>query len=424
MNYAKVISCLAFALLCSSLFSQTQVSGGLFTNTTWTAANSPYLVTNDVVLFPGNTLTIEPGVEVRFHAGLSLEIRGSLVAVGTATDSIVFTSISTSPAASDWNAIDIRNNLGASIDLQYAVVKYSARGVDVECCNQGGPLQVQHSAFRHNDVALSDYSGSIWLFADRCLFEYNRIAADRADKQITNSIFRHNDRGVDMERATIIGCEFREHTDIAIRSSGTIQNCLIEDNTVGLSPHFTHYLELTNSYIKNNSIGMKIGTNINGMVFGNTFCGNEIYHIEKFGQPNIDLSGNCFCDTTPSVMSALIYDAYDNVSVGLVTYQPYSASCDTSVFTNVQEAGLRTRLTGYPNPAASNFKVAFELQGPESDTLELLDLQGKAVATYLKEDLPAGSHLMDMDRNDLPAGIYFLRLRTSEKADYFKLIFM
>jgi len=50
----------------------------------------------------GVTLTIEPGVEVRFAGNYFLEIDGTLVVLGTAAAPILFTSGDGSPALGDW----------------------------------------------------------------------------------------------------------------------------------------------------------------------------------------------------------------------------------------------------------------------------------------------------------------------------------
>src|ERR1700741_62514 len=94
---------ISILLITIQTHAKTNVSGGIYSNTTWTKANSPYIVTDTVVVFPGVTLTIEPGVTVKFNDGKHLEARQSnLIAIGTPTDSIIFTSASANPFIGIW----------------------------------------------------------------------------------------------------------------------------------------------------------------------------------------------------------------------------------------------------------------------------------------------------------------------------------
>ncbi|UCG68776.1 MAG: hypothetical protein JSV09_13380, partial [Thermoplasmata archaeon] len=80
----------------------TVVSGYYYSDTIWTLANSPYIVTDDITIVPGVTLTIEPGVVVKFDGPYELVVDGYLIAQGTVTNNIVFTSNSTTPSVGDW----------------------------------------------------------------------------------------------------------------------------------------------------------------------------------------------------------------------------------------------------------------------------------------------------------------------------------
>ncbi len=115
----------------------TDIAGGLISaSTTWTLANSPYVIKGTVrVQGVGTVLTIEPGVTVKFEKGMMLWIKeGTLIARGTSAAPIRFTANSATVAGS-WGYIhfddtsidatfDSSGYTGGSI-LQYATVEYA-----------------------------------------------------------------------------------------------------------------------------------------------------------------------------------------------------------------------------------------------------------------------------------------------------------
>jgi hypothetical protein len=81
--------------------------GSITTDTTWTAANSPYVVSNNITVASGVTLTIDPGVTVLFNAGAGMVVNGRLLAEGDPTNQIGFTRSGTSGT---WNHIVFNAN--------------------------------------------------------------------------------------------------------------------------------------------------------------------------------------------------------------------------------------------------------------------------------------------------------------------------
>lgn len=102
----------------------TDVTGSITDVVTWTRGSSPYIVQDPgVTVETGGTLIIEPGVEVRFEPDTTLEVYGELVAVGTMTRPITFTSNAASPAPGDWWGIAIDYEGAGQLawcDLAYA----------------------------------------------------------------------------------------------------------------------------------------------------------------------------------------------------------------------------------------------------------------------------------------------------------------
>jgi flagellar hook assembly protein FlgD len=111
----------------------TTVSGTIFTDTTWTYAGSPYIVIGNIFVYGTSsepTLTIEPGVEVRFNGLYYLSIgyslyKGRLVAQGTSANPIIFTSNNASPAAGNWYGIRFYNHATTESSLDYVTVEYA-----------------------------------------------------------------------------------------------------------------------------------------------------------------------------------------------------------------------------------------------------------------------------------------------------------
>jgi hypothetical protein len=85
----------------------------------------------------GITLAIDPGATLKFDSGAGITVEGSLNAVGTAANPIVFTSIndnsiggatgSGSPAPGDWDGVSV--NGSSSIDLAHCSMNYMNIGV-------------------------------------------------------------------------------------------------------------------------------------------------------------------------------------------------------------------------------------------------------------------------------------------------------
>jgi len=136
------------------------VSGNVLSeDTVWTTGDSPVNVEDNLTVPPGITLTIREGVTVNIGDGKWLNVRGTLIAVGTDQAPVNFTS------DGEFDRVNITN--GGSALFDHVMVNNTSIGV--EAASAGTVARVYNSTFDTDTPALSSISGAeVW--AVNCTF--------------------------------------------------------------------------------------------------------------------------------------------------------------------------------------------------------------------------------------------------------------
>lgn len=129
----------------------TPVSGAITQNTLWGLANSPYIVMGNITVNSGITLTVEPGVIVKFNGFYTIEANGIINAQGTMGNPITFTSAKPAPARGDWNTINLH---GSGNILNYVTIEYADKGVYVPSAPLWQTPAIRNSTIRNNNTGI------------------------------------------------------------------------------------------------------------------------------------------------------------------------------------------------------------------------------------------------------------------------------
>lgn len=260
----------------SPILAETHASGIIDQDTTWSEDGNPYLIRGNLVVEDGATLTIEPGVMVKFAGFYSFYVEnGSLVVTGSSDERVLFTSNNTVKKSSDWRGIRI-NSTGLGrfeyCDLEYAqqaILSYS-------------PLTIINCTVSESGIGVALHSEA---------------------SVISNSTFTSNGIGIDLGWATnntISGNRFFSNSDAAISmdwfsSQNVVHENLFSDGRIGIQVlRWSESNDVMLNRISNNDFGIWIDeSSLNNQVSNNSILGNARLAIHS-DAPTLVARGNYF----------------------------------------------------------------------------------------------------------------------------------
>lgn len=345
----------------ASTANETEVSGRLAQNTTWTTASSPYLVNGDVIVPANITLTIQPGVVVKFAGGddlaygedtsrSELTIEGQLSASGESLNRITFTSAADEPGKSDWYEIHFSAGVDDESVLENCIVEYSVIGVRVQNANP---------VIRNNEIRYHSYRGILLESTDTdLLVQSNTIEECGIGIEVSNG-------SPDVENNTITnstGAGMR----ITLSSPGVFGN-MISGNNIGIEMSGDFFspsspLIRDNLIFDNDKSGIKVQTSCNPMILNNKIYNNApniaispdgegsaaspeisynqltnvpfntediVLEVEIGHSAKITAENNWWGTTDADEIEAIILDRSDSNARGDVDYVPFLSDANT-----------------------------------------------------------------------------------------------
>gem|GEM_PF-6234611 len=313
-----VVTCVFFFHFPAAILAGTNVSTDIETDTVWTIADSPFVISDNIVVLEGTTLTIEPGAEVDFGYQKALTINGTLIARGTSDAKIRFTA---NRSWAHWGYILFSTT---SIDAVFDTNGNYAAGSILEHCiieNAGSADLKDNAALILNSAAPYVHACTIRNNISRGLLVYNDAAPRIVGNTIQDNTAEAEGAGIFIKSREMVAVTHnvvRRNTVTADRSYGggiyaigksrtertaIIENNWIEENksTYGGGGIYAQYARIRYNYIYNNQGGRYGGGGINANytdVEQNIVAGNLSLSYEGGGikMGNGNLNSNIIAD--------------------------------------------------------------------------------------------------------------------------------
>lgn len=343
----------------SSLLAQTIITEDIASDTTWTLTGSPYILdpasagpsdsTFDAInIVRAATLTIEAGVEVRgltVGSGYYINVQGTLIAIGTATDSISFNF-------REFGSGGIFGFGGDGVVFFEYVNLFSENPIQSIT-----RLNIKHSFIESGLFETIDFSGSPHpddsLLSGTILIEDSQFGTiddlanpvhvlSRSDNLILRNSLIYGKGLFKCNNGLVEGCTFYAGGDTDNESLLFQHNTFYDSVPRTVDPDADIQM-LYNRFEAGSSLEFKEMTNNFGLVLPpitpsiikyNQFCGQDsviLFNVDPLVITSIDLSDNCWCSSdTVDIMSRFSNSPDNpdpNAPFPAITLSPLSSIC-------------------------------------------------------------------------------------------------
>ncbi|HHW09084.1 MAG TPA: hypothetical protein GXX29_03815 [Firmicutes bacterium] len=375
----------AAAAAVTAVAAPTYVGGVIAHDTVWTAAGSPYIVVEDILVPAGVRLTIAAGVEVRFtridvakpHTRRAvLRVRGFLEAEGTAHQPVVFT-LEEGAAIGDWGGIWLDGEQSGALLSQVRIL-YAERGIYAS--GSGASLRLQDSQLSHNLTAVHLEGGMDHQVA-YCEITHNEygIYASEAAGVVEYNAINNNSWGI--YNAASAGMHIR-HNDIKSNTFGIVHD--------GGSESFISGNDF--SIMRANDFALLVRSGHPAILAGNNFLfddavarepGAVFWYIYNEGPDDVEAGGNWWDTVDTEVIAAYIYDKRDEPHLGLVNFLPIADSLLPGAGSGIYKLRLNILPVVPCSPngdqVAEYCQVSFTVNKDALVTAEVVDVVGEVI---------------------------------------------
>ncbi|RYD56443.1 MAG: T9SS type A sorting domain-containing protein [Sphingobacteriales bacterium] len=436
----KVLLTFISAFLFTASFA-TNFKGVISQNTIWTKANSPYIIDGDVLVDKDVLLTIEPGVEMKITDGVTIYVDGSLIASGTATDHIKFTTASGNPHTAIWYGIKVRHDGGTGdFMLNYCDFAYVSRTIHLANTSFGSITNCNMPSDDYSLIGKTDsmcLKNNVMGGVNMEIRSFGEIVNNSFSVKATMAMYIEGEGEIDITGNKItnpsgIGASFAAYN--ARFQHNVIIDCMyglmcgakqkypISNNVMaycqsGVEMNEGDFIFESNT-VRYNKVGMHFRGAGQGIIRNNCIDSSEIFDVASDATVDLDLSGNYFGSNDSAKIKAKISDRYSDFNKRVaVSVVPFLTQPDSGckVVGKLEPTGLKDRLhlkstvEAYPNPVQSMLTLdVSELQNVERICVYNM------IGLLVKQIVKPATNNVQIDMSQIPAGLYIYKIYTAD----------